>query len=160
MTRLPQTSGKRPGKQIRKSIRLRGSKRIRDADASCSGFTCSPEVVGYDSFGALPMAEAAARPLRPAFWCFPPASPVLPKSAGKQKTGLKARSKTLIFIRKFGAGEGIRTLDPNLGKVVLLCASVDFACFFVATIAHNRILFWGFRCQWHRKLHLGCAESV
>ena len=22
-------------------------------------------------------------------------------------------------IRKFGAGEGIRTLDPNLGKVVL-----------------------------------------
>ena len=24
-----------------------------------------------------------------------------------------------IFLRKFGAGEGIRTLDPNLGKVVL-----------------------------------------
>jgi transposase len=23
------------------------------------------------------------------------------------------------FLRKFGAGEGIRTLDPNLGKVVL-----------------------------------------
>ncbi len=23
----------------------------------------------------------------------------------------------LIFLRKFGAGEGIRTLDPNLGKV-------------------------------------------
>ena len=27
--------------------------------------------------------------------------------------------KTLISLRKFGAGEGIRTLDPNLGKVVL-----------------------------------------
>jgi hypothetical protein len=25
----------------------------------------------------------------------------------------------LIFLRKYGAGEGIRTLDPNLGKVVL-----------------------------------------
>jgi hypothetical protein len=25
----------------------------------------------------------------------------------------------LIFLRKLGAGEGIRTLDPNLGKVVL-----------------------------------------
>ena len=25
----------------------------------------------------------------------------------------------LIFLRKIGAGEGIRTLDPNLGKVVL-----------------------------------------
>ena len=25
----------------------------------------------------------------------------------------------LIFLRKTGAGEGIRTLDPNLGKVVL-----------------------------------------
>ncbi len=25
----------------------------------------------------------------------------------------------LISLRKFGAGEGIRTLDPNLGKVVL-----------------------------------------
>ena len=27
--------------------------------------------------------------------------------------------KHLIFLRKPGAGEGIRTLDPNLGKVVL-----------------------------------------
>lgn len=25
----------------------------------------------------------------------------------------------LIFLKKTGAGEGIRTLDPNLGKVVL-----------------------------------------
>ena len=24
-----------------------------------------------------------------------------------------------VFVRKTGAGEGIRTLDPNLGKVVL-----------------------------------------
>jgi hypothetical protein len=26
---------------------------------------------------------------------------------------------SLISLRKSGAGEGIRTLDPNLGKVVL-----------------------------------------
>lgn len=28
-------------------------------------------------------------------------------------------SKLLIFLRKSGAGDGIRTHDPNLGKVVL-----------------------------------------
>ncbi len=27
--------------------------------------------------------------------------------------------KYLLFLKKTGAGEGIRTLDPNLGKVVL-----------------------------------------
>ncbi len=27
--------------------------------------------------------------------------------------------KQLFLLRKYGAGEGIRTLDPNLGKVVL-----------------------------------------
>jgi hypothetical protein len=27
--------------------------------------------------------------------------------------------KPLLMFRNFGAGEGIRTLDPNLGKVVL-----------------------------------------
>jgi hypothetical protein len=26
---------------------------------------------------------------------------------------------SLTYLREFGAGEGIRTLDPNLGKVVL-----------------------------------------
>ena len=29
------------------------------------------------------------------------------------------RWKILVFWEKTGAGEGIRTLDPNLGKVVL-----------------------------------------
>jgi hypothetical protein len=31
----------------------------------------------------------------------------------------KDRCNALIFVTKFGAGEGIRTPDPNLGKVVL-----------------------------------------
>jgi hypothetical protein len=34
------------------------------------------------------------------------------------KSALKA-AKSLILLWKTGAGEGIRTLDPNLGKVVL-----------------------------------------
>ena len=54
-----------------------------------------------------------------AFCCFPHASPALVFGAGKQETAPKDRSKTLISLMKFGAGEGIRTLDPNLGKVVL-----------------------------------------
>ena len=113
----PKTSGKRSGKQIRKGLGLRGSKRVRDADTSYSEFARSLEAAGYDSFGALPMPKVAARPLRPASCCFPHASPVFQTGAGKQKTAPKDRSKPLIFLRKFGAGEGIRTLDPNLGKV-------------------------------------------
>ena len=33
--------------------------------------------------------------------------------------GLGDVAKSVVFFRKSGAGEGIRTLDPNLGKVVL-----------------------------------------
>jgi hypothetical protein len=54
-----------------------------------------------------------------ASFCFPPASPRVLTGPGKQKTPLRASAKTLIFLEKTGAGEGIRTLDPNLGKVVL-----------------------------------------
>ena len=68
-------------------------------------------------FGALPMPKAAERPLQPASHSFPHASPVSQTRAGKQKTAPKDRSKSFISLRKFGAGEGIRTLDPNLGKV-------------------------------------------
>jgi hypothetical protein len=115
----PQTSGKHPGKQIPKGLGLWGSKRVRDADRSCSGFARSLEAAGYVGFGALPMPNVAVRPLRHASCCFPHASPISQSKAGKQKTALKDRSKPLISLRKFGAGEGIRTLDPNLGKVVL-----------------------------------------
>ena len=51
--------------------------------------------------------------------CFPGASLAPTRWAGNQKTAPKDRFNTLISLRKFGAGEGIRTLDPNLGKVVL-----------------------------------------
>ncbi len=33
--------------------------------------------------------------------------------------GRPVATHSALDIRKFGAGEGIRTLDPNLGKVVL-----------------------------------------
>ena len=67
----------------------------------------------------LLMPKASARPLQPASCCFPHASPVSQTGAGKQKAAPQDRSKILTSLRKFGAGEGIRTLDPNLGKVVL-----------------------------------------
>ena len=51
--------------------------------------------------------------------CFPGASPTPTPRPGKQKTAPKDRFNKLISLRKTGAGEGIRTLDPNLGKVVL-----------------------------------------
>jgi hypothetical protein len=58
-------------------------------------------------------------PLHFASICFPPASPAVALDAGKQKTTPKDRSDSLICLKKIGAGEGIRTLDPDLGKVVL-----------------------------------------
>ena len=65
------------------------------------------------------MRRATESPLRFAPVCFPPASPAFASGAGKQKTTPKDRSDLLICLKKFGAGEGIRTLDPDLGKVVL-----------------------------------------
>jgi hypothetical protein len=65
------------------------------------------------------MGKAAGSPLRFAFCCFPPASPAYMPEAGKQTTTPKDLSKQLNCWKKFGAGEGIRTLDPDLGKVVL-----------------------------------------
>jgi hypothetical protein len=74
-----------------------------------------------------PVRQLSRRPLigctANAAWrsrlCFPPASPILPPPPGKQKfRGLRLR-RCLNTLRKIGAGEGIRTLDPDLGKVVL-----------------------------------------
>jgi len=67
--------------------------------------------------GTLHMRKAAESPLRFAFGCFPPASPAFVPEAGKQKTTPKDPSEQLICLKKIGAGEGIRTLDPDLGKV-------------------------------------------
>ena len=121
MTRLvsPQATGKQPGKQIRPNLELWGSKRTRAKGAAYSEFPRLLEAVVCDSLGVIPTPEAAAGPLQHASCCFPHASPVSSTVSGKQKTAPRDRSKSVIFLRKFGAGEGIRTLDPNLGKVVL-----------------------------------------
>ncbi len=66
-----------------------------------------------------PVPNAAGRIPQHDAGCFPGASPAPTRWAGKQKTAPKDRFNTLISLRKSGAGEGIRTLDPNLGKVVL-----------------------------------------
>ena len=71
---------------------------------------------------AIHMPRVAVRPLRSSLCRFPHASPGSPSPAGKHKMVPKGRSKRLIFLKKFGAGEGIRTLDPNLGKVANLIA--------------------------------------
>ena len=111
--------GKQRGKQIRGGVSLRGSKRMRTDDKPFSGLAHSLGAAGCNRFGALPMPNVAARPLRPSSRCFPHASPVSQMGAGKQKTAPKDRFNRFISLKKTGAGEGIRTLDPNLGKVVL-----------------------------------------
>ena len=65
------------------------------------------------------MPKAAESPLRFAFCCFPHASPALAPESGKQKTAPRDRSKHFVFLMKSGAGDAIRTRDPNLGKVML-----------------------------------------
>jgi hypothetical protein len=75
--------GEAPGEANPKGLRLRGSKRVRDADKSCSGFARSLEAAGYDSFGALPMLKVAVRPLQHASCCFPR----FPDQGGEAKDG-------------------------------------------------------------------------
>jgi hypothetical protein len=67
-----------------------------------------------------PIPNAAGRIPRHDPGCFPGASPAPTRWAGKQKTAPKDRFNSLISLRKSGAGEGIRTLDPNLGKVQII----------------------------------------
>jgi hypothetical protein len=47
------------------------------------------------------------------------ASPLLPRQNRRPASNLTARRNGLLLLRKSGAGEGARTLDPDLGKVVL-----------------------------------------
>ena len=44
---------------------------------------------------------------------------------GKQQDAPKGRLIALISLKKIGAGEGIRTLDPNLGKVAIKLKTVS-----------------------------------
>ena len=111
--------GKKPGKRIANAIAILGSTRSQH-DGKLSGGLAP--LFGATQLGALEaihMPKVAVRPLRSSSCRFPRASPALANGAGKQKTVPRGRSKPRIVLRKSGAGEGIRTLDPNLGKVVL-----------------------------------------
>ena len=118
----PPPPGKRPGKQNHTRFCLRGSTEASKARAldRARRLASRPVVQAENGgLGDLVMPKAAQSQLLYAFCCFPPASPALAPGTGKHKTAPKDRSKHLISLRKSGAGEGIRTLDPNLGKVVL-----------------------------------------
>jgi hypothetical protein len=97
-------------------------------------------------FGALPMPKAAVRPLQPASRSFPHASPALQARAGKQKAIPRDRSMSLIFLRKFGAGEGIRTSTPTLARLYLRTHLVRTAGLEPALSERNRFSYhFGFR---------------
>ncbi len=113
---------KRPGKHNRPYFGLRGSTEAPKASPLDGArlLALRPVMQATNGgLGELPMPKAAQSPLLYAFYCFPPASPAFGPGPGKQKRPRRAAFIRLISLRKFGAGEGIRTLDPNLGKVVL-----------------------------------------
>ena len=121
MTSVPSLKklGKHPGKQVQDAIATWGSRRTHCNGELSGRLAPSLGAAGVGTFDAINMPKVVVRPLRPSSCCFPHASPLLPSGTGKQKTAREGRSKQLISLRKTGAGEGIRTLDPNLGKVVL-----------------------------------------
>ena len=63
-------------------------------------------------------ANARGGPFLAIFWRHYGDNGPSPRCCLQQKSGPKA-ANLLILLDKTGAGEGIRTLDPNLGKVVL-----------------------------------------
>ena len=101
--------------------RGRGFSAVHQVVARCAAGEASPVLSAaqsrFDPRLEPPNLRFRRRPL--SAWCFHPASELPPKGPWKQKRPWRAAQKSLIFLRKYGAGEGIRTLDPNLGKVVL-----------------------------------------
>ena len=111
--------GKPPGKQNRPCLGLRGSAEVPKASPLDRVRRLALRPVMQATSGGLgepPMPKAAQSPLLYAFCCFPPASPAFAPGAGKQKRPRRAALNCFKSLRDFGAGEGIRTLDPNLGK--------------------------------------------
>src|SRR5271166_6812297 len=116
-------SRKQAGKLNTACIAIEGSRAacgeaLSFGSAAASLQCVAPPELQAAAASAVPNAFGSVR--HHASCCFPHASPALVFGAGKQKTIPRYRSKPVISFRKFGAGEGIRTLDPNLGKVMLL----------------------------------------
>ncbi len=119
---LRSRSTKQAGKPTAARIAIQGIKK-GCGDALCCGSAAAPSQsvttaeLRAAAVSAVPNASGNVQYY--AFCCFPHASLALASGTGKQKTVPKDNSKPLISFLKIGAGEGIRTLDPNLGKVVL-----------------------------------------
>ena len=117
---FPFASPSAPGKQNRPRLGVRGNA-MASKPSLCGGARRNPlpPVAQAENrgFGMPSMPATAGSPLLFAFCCFPPASPAFAWGAGKQKTAPKDRFNRFISLKKSGAGEWIRTLDPNLGKV-------------------------------------------
>ncbi len=118
MTSVPplKKPGKHPRKQVQDSIATWESRRTQYNGELSGGLVLSLGAAGGGRFDALNMPKVAVRPLRHSSCCFPHASPISSRGTGKQNMAPGDHSKSLISLRKSGAGEGIRTLDPNLGK--------------------------------------------
>ena len=102
-------------------IGIRGSKQVCGEALSCGSAVAPSQTIVHTELRATTaptMPNVIESPPDYAFWCFPHASPALTSGAGKRQTAPTDRLKSLISLRKIGAGEGIRTLDPNLGKRV------------------------------------------
>jgi hypothetical protein len=117
--RLQMKLGKQPGKQIQDAVGIWGSTAILCDRKLSRSRAPSLRAAGLGTFEARRAPKLAVRRYDLPPVASPPASPVSPSGGGKQKTAPEGRSKQLIFLRKSGAGDGIRTHDPNLGKVVL-----------------------------------------
>jgi hypothetical protein len=115
---LASASQPAPGKQNRPRFGLRGSTEAPKANTFENfGFLAPQPVMRATEDGLVepPMPKAAQVLLLYAFRCFPDPGFM----GGEAKRPRMTAFNFLIFLRESGAGEGIRTLDPNLGKVVL-----------------------------------------
>jgi hypothetical protein len=101
------------------AIVISASMRSRDNGKLSGGLAPLPGAARVGALEDIQMPRVAVRPQQSSLCRFPHASPGSPSPAGKQETAPKHHPKPLVYLKKFGAGEGIRTLDPNLGKVVL-----------------------------------------
>jgi hypothetical protein len=116
-------SRKRPARPTARSDALRERMSSHDSAGIRHGSWQAPLIPGdrseirIMSTQTVPIADKSLP--RYASCCFPHSSPAFAFGAWTQKTAREGDFKLLISVKKSGAGEGIRTLDPNLGKVVL-----------------------------------------
>jgi hypothetical protein len=96
-----------------------GRHRVRDEALCHRGGSTPSERSQSRSLGNRAPPTPRHRILRPSADFIELAQIAVSRRSSKQKRSRRTAFNFLIFLRNSGAGEGIRTLDPNLGKVVL-----------------------------------------